>query len=143
MARHLAECGFLYAWADDCWDFAQAWVTDARNNGRDLSTVREHLDALDVSQHPAGHPHEPGRLVDFMSLLNAPVVTTTQPPPDTPAPFLGGPTVSLGGIITAPACFPHHPPRGETTSALSAAPSEIAPSEVPSSMPDGDEIMDP
>ncbi|KAF4605654.1 hypothetical protein EYR40_004442 [Pleurotus pulmonarius] len=212
VARHLAECGFSHAWADDCWDFAQAWVLDSRNNGRDLSTVREHLDALDASQRPAGHPHEPARLVDFMALrpplcppspsagrpsrreaglrgnkkrparvddnaaampfraptgaraspppiagpsstglvnpippftVNVPLVTTTQPPPDAPAPFPGGPTVSLGGIITAPAYFLHHPPRGETTSASSAAPSEIALSEVPSSVPDEDEIMDP
>ncbi len=212
VARHLAGCGFSYAWADDCWDFAQAWVTDTRNDGRDLSTVREHLNALDASQHPAGHPHEPARLVDFMALrpplcppspsagrpsrreaglrgnkkrparfdddatssppraftrtrlspppvagssstglanpippftVQAPVVATMQPPPEPPAPFPGGPTVSLGGIITAPAYFPHHPVRGDTTSASSATPSEIAPSEVPSSVPDEDEIMDP
>ncbi|KAF4567406.1 hypothetical protein EYR40_006404 [Pleurotus pulmonarius] len=212
VARHLAECGFSFAWADDCWDFAQAWVTDSRNDGRDLSTVREHLAALDTNLRPAGHPHEPARLVDYMALrpplcppspqagrpsrreaglrgnkkrparsddtatpfrprsfmraqpsppptagpsstgminpippftVNAPVIVSTQPPPEPPAPFPGGPTVSLGGIITAPAYFPHHPSRGETTSTSSAAASEIAPSEVPSSVPDEDETMDP
>ncbi|KAF4565692.1 hypothetical protein EYR40_002237 [Pleurotus pulmonarius] len=209
VARHLAECVFSYAWADDCWDFAQAWVTDSHNDGHDLSTVCEHLGALDVNLRPAGHPHEPAWLVDFIALrpplcppsLNAgrpsrretglqgskkrparnddaaalyqpraltgvqrsslptagpsspgltnpippfmvdtPVVTSTQPPPEPPTPFPGSLTVSLGGIITAPTYFPHHLPHEDTTSTST---SELAPSEVPSSVPDEDEIMDP
>ncbi|KAF4565466.1 hypothetical protein EYR36_002037 [Pleurotus pulmonarius] len=209
VARHLASCGFSRAWADDCWDFAQSWVTDPRNDGRDLSTVREHLASLDEASCPQCHPHEPARLVDFMALrppmcppspaagrpsrreaglrsnrrrptddsttashaslvgpssaapgpiagpsstglahlmppftVDVPSSTTASPPPTTSTIIPGGPTVSLGGLITAPAYFPRRSSHGDSTGTSSLAPSEVTPSDVPSSSLDEDADMD-
>lgn len=209
VARHLASCGFSRAWADDCWDFAQSWVTDARNDGRDLSTVREHLASMDEGSRPPSHPHEPTQLVDFMALrppmcppspaagrpsrreaglrsnrrpppdyrasattiplagpsssasgpaagpaatglahpmppftVDVPSSTTASPPPTTSTIIPGGPTVSLGGLITAPAYFPRRSSHGASTGPSSAAPSDVTTSEVPSSAFDEDADME-
>ncbi|KAF4574702.1 hypothetical protein EYR36_006052 [Pleurotus pulmonarius] len=83
VARHLADCGFSYAWANDCWDFAQAWVTDGRNDGRDLAASRQALGALPPDAVPPSLPHEPDALVDFMSL---------RPPGCPPSPAAGRPS---------------------------------------------------
>ncbi|KAF4583480.1 hypothetical protein EYR38_002231 [Pleurotus pulmonarius] len=207
VARHLAECGFSYAWANDCWDFAQAWVTDDRNNGRDLAAVRQAVSSLQDDAHPPSLPHEPDVLVDFMSLRpprcppspaagrpsrresglrsnrtqairntvtsttahsggNDSSTSTTGPLPVSPQaptvahsntgltnpvpPFTvnlptsfgegssgplalgaelvpGGPTISLGGLVTAPAYFPHG--TASSSQSSNAAPSSAAPSE--------------
>ncbi len=215
VARHLADCGFSYAWANDCWDFAQAWITDDRNDGRDLAAARHALDSLNRDAFPPSLPHEPDTLVDFMSLrppgcppspaagrpsrretglranrarttradppesttllrgpstsapptgaslnpppppavartstglanpvppftVNLPVGSTDNPagaapqgPPLTP----GGPSVSLGGLVTAPAYFPRGPAsssQGSNAAGSSAAPSELSLSGPPS-----------